>query len=540
MERTTDVARVARMGQTLFAAFSTVQLLLVAALSPLLVATGVLEEKEERTLEMVVISRLTAAHILWGKVGSRLLSLLSLVVGGLPMLAMVVSLGGVGPWEVVNLTSTTLLVAVVLGLVAGFVALFSRGPLVPVAAALLFAAVVGPWTLVPVGILAPWITRSGAQLAGGPVALVGWLSWLPVLLQLGALGAPVLRIVTTDDSEEEFGLMSPEFWVLERFRRRTRLAWVGVFGGGLALALLGAVVRQVSPRPWLTPAWTVWGVVLLFAVSSSYLLVTLWGVQTWQVRVRARERARAQRAELRGTSRRVWNNPVLWREVRRALPAPVVAASFLALLASAEALWALLIREAHGVVSALVLGLCLVATPLVAAAPTIEQRRRRTLPLLLLTPLSLRAIVLGKTVGPLVRVAGPAAASAMTLLMLTGQPSRVPWAAWWYLTLMLLLASAAVAAASWVRPLSLAWPVIVGGTLAWLLGPPLAAAIADAGGLRGSSLIHLWFPLATMSRLGAHQVGDGALLLAKIGLAHLCGAGLAALLTGLALARQRR
>jgi ABC-type transport system involved in multi-copper enzyme maturation permease subunit len=120
---------------------------IAAVLAPLLVGLGVAEEREEGTLQLLIITQLSTFQILWGKVGSRLLILASFILGSLPVLALIATFGGVGIGEVLNVTVNTLLVCVVLGTVGGVAAMFSGGGAAALGAALLWAVV--SWGILP-------------------------------------------------------------------------------------------------------------------------------------------------------------------------------------------------------------------------------------------------------------------------------------------------------------------------------------------------------------------------------------------------------
>ncbi len=88
---------VAQFGSTFFLTFLGLQFATVFLLAPAFTATAIAEEKERRTLEYLLATDLEDREIVLGKLVSRLLALLLLLVGGLPVLSFVQFLGGVDP-----------------------------------------------------------------------------------------------------------------------------------------------------------------------------------------------------------------------------------------------------------------------------------------------------------------------------------------------------------------------------------------------------------------------------------------------------------
>ncbi len=89
------IARSARFGQAIFAAFATLQGIIVLVMTPSLVAGAIAEEKQRKTLHYLMASQLSSAEIILGKVAARLLRVAVLGAIGLPVLNMIALFGGV-------------------------------------------------------------------------------------------------------------------------------------------------------------------------------------------------------------------------------------------------------------------------------------------------------------------------------------------------------------------------------------------------------------------------------------------------------------
>jgi ABC-2 type transport system permease protein len=110
MEAGVDARQGASVGVTVFLTVAFTQLTLLLLLAPVFSAGGITIEKEQRTLAMLLTSLLSSGQIWLGKFISALLFLVLLLVSSLPVLALVFSLGGVGPDDLARATAMTLLI----------------------------------------------------------------------------------------------------------------------------------------------------------------------------------------------------------------------------------------------------------------------------------------------------------------------------------------------------------------------------------------------------------------------------------------------
>jgi ABC-type transport system involved in multi-copper enzyme maturation permease subunit len=84
-----------------FCSVALAQMVLVLALTPALVAGVIADEKQRRTLHYLLASRLSGAEIVIGKLLARMLHVAVLLAVGLPVLSLLVLLGGIDPALVV-------------------------------------------------------------------------------------------------------------------------------------------------------------------------------------------------------------------------------------------------------------------------------------------------------------------------------------------------------------------------------------------------------------------------------------------------------
>jgi len=423
-----DAAQAGEVGRSLFLVYAYVQMGLGMVLAPLLVGLGISEEKDEHTLELLAITRLGPRQILLGKVVSRLLVLITVVLGATPAMALTLSFGGVSAWEFVNVVVNTLLIIVVLGCIGGMVALFTRGGIAPMAATAVYA--VPAFAILP-AVYALSIDGSErdlahlsppfAMIAGSWVGLLPVLAFLPVLWLLLRWSGPLFAMAAVEDGDEgDMGHLSLEFWRFEAYRRRLGYAGLGVVLL-LPICLGGAYVgahhhAQVLPYGVTQVLMWVWTTLVLVTGTGLYLLWLLRGVELvrgWSrfrrmYLVAAPALSRSPSATQAWFDRPVpqmlrawvWPNPVAWRELvtraygvsgvvaRWGFPLWLIGVFFLVVLSGDDD--TILLYVVTGTLIAIVF------TVSSATESMASERSAGTLPLLISTTLASHRIVLGK------------------------------------------------------------------------------------------------------------------------------------------------
>jgi ABC-type transport system involved in multi-copper enzyme maturation permease subunit len=354
-EQTATLGDNARFGLILFEVLGLVQLTLLMFFAALSAAGTVAQEKDRRTFVLLLLTDLRNYEIVLGKLLGSLLQIALFLAGVVPIFAILMLLGGVSGAQVLGATLILAGTALAAGSLGGLVAL--------------------------------WRDKTFQALALTTLFLVLYLC---LVHSLSAL--PLLTSAVTPADIEQW-----QTW-LEPFR-----------------ALL-AVVEPASDSGILSPA-------VGFAVAMLIMSLLLNGLAILRLRVwnpsgeaivqreqpeelEAKDRAAAHAAP--GRARRVWANPILWREIatraygRRPL---LVKAAFLLVLAlvcyyalgpSASASrsdWA----AARGLVIVGVLSLLLVTAQAVTAITS--ERDLGALDLLLVTDLSPREFIFGKIGG---------------------------------------------------------------------------------------------------------------------------------------------
>jgi ABC-type transport system involved in multi-copper enzyme maturation permease subunit len=321
----------ARFAATLLRILAPLQLALAMLAAALAAAVAVAVEKDRRTLELLLVSRLGDAQLVIGKLAGSLLRVLVVLISAAPAFALVGLFGGVAPPQLVRLFVVTVAAAIAAASIANAVAFWKDTAFQTLA---ITAGTLAAWLAVGEAVAARW---------GGAAAAA-------VSPARGALAA--------------LGPTAGEFLPM-------------------LLALCGAVVVATTT-------------------------VAVFRVRGWNTA--AERRAGARHGAARGEPRRVWTNPVLWREIRtrahgRAMT--VVRIAWAALFAAAVAGVAGQARAARpdGLAVAVAVVPLMLASLLAVAALAVTsitvERDRGTFDLLLVSDLEPGELVWGKLGGVL-------------------------------------------------------------------------------------------------------------------------------------------
>jgi ABC-type transport system involved in multi-copper enzyme maturation permease subunit len=369
-----NVSDMARFGALLFQILAPLQLALATFFSAVLAASGVAQEKDRRTLVLLLLTNLTNSELVLGKLLASMLNVLVLLASSLPLFLLAVLFGGVSFAQVGRVFAVTLATAVVAGSLGSTLAL--------------------------------WREKTFQALALTVLALVFWLVAGEVVAR-GAVGASWLGISTVTWA----AALSPWQAILTATRplidRQDALPYVGnavngflQVAGLLALVLNGLAILRVR-------VWNPSREIRQRGVEAGEL-ESIWGMT--EASAAAAQKAAAQSAHSAGgKTRSVWDNPIVWREIatwaygRRVL---AIRVAYLLLVGLAAAVLYGAIRGDEGLNTAtgslvlvplFVLSLVLVNAQAVTSITT--ERDLHALDLLLVTDISPKEFVFGKLGG---------------------------------------------------------------------------------------------------------------------------------------------
>ncbi len=248
----------ARFGGWMFTLLAPLQLLVLASLAAVGAAASVAQEKDRRTLILLLLTRLSGFEIVVGKLGATLLAPFTLLLGGLPLFLTLPLLGGVSPVQVFGVfvvTAVTVLLAGSVGTVVGL-----------------------------------WREKTFQAIA---MTVLGLLAYLGIGEIVASQWIEVSSVV-------QFSISPVR-----------------------ALAAAASPLSILSSETFTALTFFV-GFTTLF--SFVVLAIGIWRVRIWnpsrELRLKATEEEEKEDSEVKQISwrarepKRVWNNPVLWREVR--------------------------------------------------------------------------------------------------------------------------------------------------------------------------------------------------------------------------------
>ncbi len=341
----------ARFGMLAFQVLAYVQLTLLLFFAALSAASTISLEKDRRTFLLLLITDLHNYEIVLGKLFGSLLQIALLLVGSIPVFALLMILGGIEPYQI----GETLLVLTTTALAAG-----SLG-----------------------GLVALWRDKTFQALAMTVLILVLYLC----LVQ--ALGLIPYFTDSVADSTVRFAQTS-----LDPF-----MALAQVLDPPAQAASVGAAPRFAGAMLMVSAFLNGFGIIKLRVWNPSGEPI----MQREVIGAKVSEPERVHAAP--GKARPVWANPILWREIvtrgygRR--PLLVKSAYFVVLaLVSYYALFALPPGElaaAYGLVPIGILSLLLISAQSVTSITS--ERDLGSLDLLVITDLSPREFILGKIFG---------------------------------------------------------------------------------------------------------------------------------------------
>jgi ABC-type transport system involved in multi-copper enzyme maturation permease subunit len=289
-----NIGDMARFGAVLFWIMAPLQLALMAFLSALVAASSVSQEKDRRTLILLLMTRLTNGELVLGKLFASLLNILVMLAAALPVFMCITMLGGVSFSQIGRVFGVTLTTALAAGSLGSTLALWREKTFQTLAmTALALVIWIGIWeAFLAVG--------AGRSLAGLPIE-----TWTAAFSPLRAIAAA---------AQPRLGASAITAWWQDGVVLFLVVSTTGMI---LLNAVAIALVRVWNPSREARPAQ-----------PEQETGASIWGAEHDLSRSEAggedgREKAEAARsghvdARVRvsaETTRQVWDNPVLWREV---------------------------------------------------------------------------------------------------------------------------------------------------------------------------------------------------------------------------------
>lgn len=365
-----QVGDFARFGAVVFHLLAFVQLVLVLFFSGVLAAGAAAQEKERRTLDLLLLTRMTNSELVLGRLLASLWQVFVMVAAGLPIFMLVALFGGVSFGQIARVFAVTVVGALVCGSLGSTLALWREKT----------------FQALSLTILLPIVWLAGCELIGG--------GWLPA----GSLGGMAPAVATA---------LSP---------------WRALHEAAQP------ALSEAGSSPWAASGGA-------FLIVGAVMAVLLNGIAIARVRVWNPSHEREPAAEVdretgpeapgpatapdhpsvgrlaprtAAAPRRVWNNPVLWREVRTwayGRKTLLIRVVYVLLFAAVVVLQSSLLgganlpTAARATAAAGLFLLSLILLNAQAVTSMTSERELKSLDLLLVSDLSPKEVVFGKLGG---------------------------------------------------------------------------------------------------------------------------------------------
>ena len=393
-----DIGDLARFGTILFQILAPIQLALAVFFSATLAAGAVAQEKDRRTLVLLLLTRLSNCELVLGKLLASLLHVLLMLAAAWPLFMLTALLGGVSFGQIGRAMAVTLASVLVCGSLGSTLALWREKTFQALAMTVLALVVwLALGEVVAIGALGE--TWWGISCRSWAATISPWQAILEATRPyihpdpaLGPLGTPVYMFLLA--AAAEFLLIN---------------------GVAVALVRVWNPSRETQPASWEQDTWR--GTITLDAAAGDLADDDAEGdspIFAAQQAARSpassvESSASSPRPPARARTRPVWDNPIIWREMRTwayGRKLLILRLAYLALFGLAAAgMYGMLhgeepITAARGAMVLVPLWLLsLVLVNAQAVTSMTSERDGRALDLLLVTDLTPKEIVFGKLGG---------------------------------------------------------------------------------------------------------------------------------------------
>jgi len=381
-----DVGDLARFGTIVFQILAPLQLVVAVFFSAVLAASGVSQEKDRQTLILLLLTNLSNSELVLGKLLAGLLGVLVLAAAAAPLFLVSVLLGGVSFAQVGQMVAVTLASVLVCGSLGSTVALWREKAFQALAVTVMAIVL---WVVL-------WEAVAAGALGDG---------WWGLSCEAWAAGLSPWRAIleTTTPLVQPEPALGPLAYPVYLYVAAAVAGAVLINGVAIGLVRVWNPSREAQPREQEEPSAqkeSIWGVEHDLAAAAR----TGAGLSEQEA-----SQAAATRTAPPGKTRPVWDNPVIWREIRTwayGRKTLLIRLVYLVLFGAAAGslAWTLqtggTIGRGEGAVALaplFLLSLFLINTQAVTSLTS--ERDSRAIDLLLVTDLTPREIVYGKLGG---------------------------------------------------------------------------------------------------------------------------------------------
>lgn len=293
-----DVGDLARFGSILLQILAPLQLALAVFFAAMLSASAVSQEKDRKTLILLLLTNLSNSELVLGKLFASLLHVLVLAAGALPLFMLATWFGGVAFDQVARVFVVTLVTVIACGSLGSVIALWREKTFQALAMTVLILMLwLGAWETVGSGALgAQWLGLEARQWA---LAFSPWQAVLEATRPMAVDGvSPVGAAMAAVRGIEPFVL--------------TSLAITALLNGvAIAMVRVWNPSREARQATREDETWnreSIWG--------AEYDVQQDGEGEVEEQAVPKPEAEKTADVPRRARTRQVWDNPIIWREVR--------------------------------------------------------------------------------------------------------------------------------------------------------------------------------------------------------------------------------
>jgi ABC-type Na+ efflux pump permease subunit len=399
-----DIGDLARFGMALVQILSPLQLAVAVFFSALLAASAVAQEKDRKTLDLLLLTKLSNSELVLGKLLASLLNMLVLLATALPVFMLTMLFGGVSLAQIGRVFGVTLASAVVGGSLGSTLALWREKTFQAISLTMLILVLwLAGWRLVAAGVFGSgWCGLSATSwaVAASPLEAIFEASrpYLRTEPTLVALGLAMDRCLEAIGVRYRLGTLFA-----------TPLALFALVSAGLAVVINGWAILRVRVWNPSREAHT------FRREDETWHRASIWGPEYDAAKAASSTSAEGEPAAASQPvsppppHREVWDNPIIWREMRTwayGRKILIVRLAYLVLFAlvAGSLVWSvsqgeLISRGAGAAALAPLFLLSLVLVNAQAVTSMTSERDARALDLLLVSDLTPKEIVYGKLGG---------------------------------------------------------------------------------------------------------------------------------------------
>ncbi len=277
-----NVSDMARFGTVLFQIVAPLQLALLTFLAAVQTASGVTVEKDRQTLILLLITRLTNAELVFGKLLASMLSVVSMLLVGFPIMMLIILFGGSSFYQVWWAFAVTLVTCFAAGCVGTTIAFWREKTFQTLALVVL--------------VLVAWMGFAEA------IAWLDWQGWGPTLSAALSPWQAILAVSQADIVETASSRVVPYL----------------VTTAAISACLIGVAVARVrywNPSRDIRPGPAEYSDAVDGPSATLTIEGKLAGDQRRQTSTGRHGHIDDQPRRASSKSREVWDNPVLWREM---------------------------------------------------------------------------------------------------------------------------------------------------------------------------------------------------------------------------------